>query len=231
MKFTSKLVQYGLAVISPVAALVVAGPLDAPSSCLLLAIMVSNLYGGKGPGLLSVGLSALTFDYFFLPPGFHLFSIEPLRFSAFLGAALLATGLIQGKRRVEESSREINALYRTIADTAPDAIISIDASNLILFMNPAAAGIFGWAESELIGQPLTILMPKFPRVKPMSGSEWIGRRKDGTEFPAEVSFGEVAGRNQSVFTGFVRDISERKRAEAALRKSESYLAEAQELSK
>ena len=90
MKFTSKLLQYGLAVISPVAALVVAGPLDAPSSCFLLAIMVSNLYGGKGPGLLSVGLSALAFDYFFLPSGFQL-SIELfsyLRFSAFLGAAL-----------------------------------------------------------------------------------------------------------------------------------------------
>jgi PAS domain-containing protein len=74
-------------------------------------------------------------------------------------------------------------------------------------------------------------MPKFRLVKPMFGSEWIGRRKDGTEFPAEVSFGEVAGGDQSIFTGFVRDISERKRAEAVLRKSESYLAEAQELSK
>ena len=111
MKFTFKVRHYGLAVISCGVALALGGPLDAPSSCFLLAIMVSNLYGGKGPGLLSVGLSALAFDYFFLPSGFQL-SIELfsyLRFSAFLGAALLATGLIQGKRRVEESHREINA--------------------------------------------------------------------------------------------------------------------------
>jgi PAS domain-containing protein len=131
-------------VISCGVALAVAGPLDAPSSCFLLAIMVSNLDGDKGPGFLSVGLSALAFAYFFLPPLFHLLSIEPfsyLRFSAFLGAALLVTGLIQGRRRVEESRRAINALYWTIADTAPDAIISIDGSNLILFMNPAAPGI------------------------------------------------------------------------------------------
>ena len=194
--------------------------------------MVSNLYGGKGPGLLSVGISALAFDYFFLPPLFQA-SFEPfssLRFSAFLGTALLATALIQGKRRVEGSSRELNAQYRAIADTAPDAIISIDAGGLILFVNPAATRTFGWAASELIGQPLTILMPKFRLVMPLSGAEWIGQRKDGTQFPAEVFFGEVTGGDQSVFTGFVRDISERKRAEAALQKSESYLAEAQKLS-
>jgi PAS domain S-box-containing protein len=67
--------------------------------------MASGLWGGKGPGFLSVGLSALAFDYFFLPPRFQLF-VEPssyLRFAVFLGATLLVTGVIEIKRRVEES--------------------------------------------------------------------------------------------------------------------------------
>ena len=72
---------------------------------------------------------------------------------------MLVTGLIQGKRRVEESHREINAQYRAIGDTAPDAIVSIDSNSLIRFINPAATRIFGWAASDLIGQPLMILLP------------------------------------------------------------------------
>ena len=97
--------RYGFVAISCGVAVAVAWPLDAPSSCFFLAIMASSLWGGKGPGFLSVGLSALAFDYFFLPPRFQLL-VEPssyLRFAAFLGAALLVTGIIEIKRRVEES--------------------------------------------------------------------------------------------------------------------------------
>ena len=66
MRVLSKAWRYGLAVISCGLALAVALPLDTPSSCFFLAVMVSSLYGGKGPGVLSVLLSALAFDYFFL---------------------------------------------------------------------------------------------------------------------------------------------------------------------
>jgi PAS domain S-box-containing protein len=219
-KVVSKLRRYGLAAISCAVAVVVARPLDAPSSCFFLAVMVSSLYGGQGPGLLSVGLSSLAFDYFFLPPRFHLFT-EPsslLRFAVFVGAALLVNRLVEIKRREEESRRQRDAQYRTIADTAPDAIISIDGNARILLVNPAATRIFGWDASEMIEQPLTILLPKFQLPEHLSGGELIGRRKDGIEFPAEVAFGVVSG-DQSMFTGFVRDISERKRAEEGLRKA------------
>src|SRR5579863_9650836 len=104
MKVTT-LRRYGFAAVFCGIALTVALPLDAPSSCFFLAVMASSLLGGKGPGFLSVGLSALAFDYFFLPPRFQLF-IEPasfLRFAAFLGASLLATAVIEIKRRVEDS--------------------------------------------------------------------------------------------------------------------------------
>ena len=105
MKIASKLQRYGLAIICCGLALPVAWPIDAPASCFLLAVMVSSLFGGLGPGLLSVTLSAIVYEHFFLwrtsPPA-H----EPaafLRFTAFLVATLLVTGLIEMKRRAEES--------------------------------------------------------------------------------------------------------------------------------
>jgi len=121
MKVLSKLQGYGLATIFCGIALGVAWPIDAPSSCFLLAVTVSSLFGGLGPGLLSVCLSALAFDYFFLwrtfPPA-H----EPatfLRFAVFLVATLLITGLMEIKRRVEESrARDQEALRQAQTDLA-----------------------------------------------------------------------------------------------------------------
>jgi C4-dicarboxylate-specific signal transduction histidine kinase len=121
MKALSKLQRYGLATISCGVALAVAWPIDAPSSCFLLAVTVSSLFGGLGPGLLSVGLSNLAFNYFFLrrtlPP-----AIEPaiyLRSAVFLVATLLITALMEIKRRVEESrNRAEGALRQAQADLA-----------------------------------------------------------------------------------------------------------------
>src|SRR5277367_3233283 len=95
--------HYGLAVVSCGLALALALPLDSPSSCFFLAVMVSSLYGGRGPGVLSVLLSSLAFDYFFLPPKYS-FTMQPfssLQFTAFLGAVLAVTVLIEAKRRAE----------------------------------------------------------------------------------------------------------------------------------
>src|SRR5713226_4353185 len=111
MKVPSKLQRYGLTTISCGVALAVAWPIDAPSSCFLLAVTVSSLFGGLGPGLFSVALSALAFDYFFLRREFPL-ATEPatyLRFAVFLAAALLIAGLMEMKRRAEEALRQAQA--------------------------------------------------------------------------------------------------------------------------
>jgi PAS domain S-box-containing protein len=117
MRVVSKAWRYGLAVTSCGLALALAIPVDSPSSCFFLAVMVSSLYGGKGPGLLSVLLSCLAFDYFFLPPKYNLW-IQPSsypRFAVFLGSVLLIAVLIEAKRRVEEARRQIDAKYRQAA--------------------------------------------------------------------------------------------------------------------
>ena len=114
MKVLSNLQRYGLAIISCGVALVLAWPIDAPSSCFLLAVTVSSLFGGLGPGLLSVALSALAFEHFFLwrtfPPAHETATF--LRFAVFVIATLLITALMEVKRRVEESSSRAQEALR-----------------------------------------------------------------------------------------------------------------------
>ena len=105
MKALSTIQRYGLAPISCGVALAVAWLIDAPSSCFLLAVTASSLFGGLGPGLLSVGVSNLAFNYFFLQRTFAP-AVQPaiyLRSAVFLAATLLIAGLMEIKRRVEES--------------------------------------------------------------------------------------------------------------------------------
>ncbi|MFZ0732183.1 MAG: PAS domain S-box protein [Candidatus Sulfotelmatobacter sp.] len=131
--------------------------------------------------------------------------------------------------REESALRYSEENYRLVVETAPDAVISIDESGAILFANPATARIFGYDPTELIGKPLTVLMPEFLRKlheKGFSrylatgqrhinwqGTELTALRKNGQEFPVEISFGELSRDGRKVFTGFIRDISERKQAE------------------
>src|ERR1700733_928041 len=105
MKALSKPRGYVLAAVSCGVALGVAWPIDAPASCFLLAVAVSSLFGGLGPGLFAIGLSALAFGSLFLrrtiPP-----AVEPalfFRFAVFVLATLLIAALIEIKRRVEDS--------------------------------------------------------------------------------------------------------------------------------
>ena len=134
------------------------------------------------------------------------------------------------REREESALRYSEENYRLLVETAPDAVISIDDRGAILFANPATVRIFGYDPTELIGKPLTVLMPEFLRKlheKGFSrylatgqrhinwqGTELTALRKNGQEFPVEISFGELSGDAHKVFTGFIRDISERKQAEA-----------------
>jgi len=144
------------------------------------------------------------------------------------------------QRKQEESARRYSdERYRIVVETASDAIVSIDENSVILFVNPATSKIFGYDASELIGQPLTTLMPDYMRELHTvgfkryldiarrhinwQGTELIALRKNSEEFPVEVSFGELAINGRRLFTGFIRDITERKRAEEKIRQSEMEL--------
>jgi PAS domain S-box-containing protein len=141
---------------------------------------------------------------------------------------------IEDRKRAEEELKGSEERHRVIVEAASDAVISMDESGGILLANPATARIFGYDPVDLIGKPLTMLMPEFMRKLHVAGFRrylatgerhlnWQGvevtaLRKNGQEFPVEVSFGEMISNGHSVFTGFIRDISEKKRAEDELRK-------------
>ncbi len=139
-------------------------------------------------------------------------------------------------RIAAEEVRESEERYRTVAETASDAIVSIDESSTILFANSATADVFGYTPEELTGKNLTMLMPDYMRRVHEAGlrryvetghrhlnweaTELPGLHKDGREIPLEVSFGEYTKAGKHYFTGFARDITDRKQAEEALRQSE-----------
>ena len=141
---------------------------------------------------------------------------------------------ITERKRAEEARRYSEEQYRTVVETATDAVVSIGEDSKILFVNPATTKIFGYDTSELIGRPLMMLMPESLRKLHQvgfrrylatgqrhlnwQGTELTGLRKNGQEFPVEVSFGEMTSHGRKVFTGFIRDISKKKRAEDELRK-------------
>jgi PAS domain S-box-containing protein len=146
------------------------------------------------------------------------------------------TGQFIERKRAEEALRESEEQYRVVAETASDAIITIDTESRIVFINPAAEEVFGYALSEMLGQELTMLMPDYMRHLHRAGLqryeetnqrhiswdgvELPGLHKDGHEVPLEISFSEFVRRGKRYFTGIARDITERKRAAAEKEQSE-----------
>ena len=132
---------------------------------------------------------------------------------------------------LEERERRISA----IMNTTVDAILTIDEQGLVENFNEAAEHFFGYKAIEIIGRNINILMSDPPasehdkyiksyissedKLKRVIGigRELEGKRKDGTVFPIELSVSEVLLTNRRIFTGIIRDITDRKRSEEALR--------------
>jgi PAS domain S-box-containing protein len=129
------------------------------------------------------------------------------------------------RKWAEEALRESEEHFRAVAESANDGIISANSQGNILYWNKAASVMFGYTEEEILGQSLAALMPGRYRdpyhegMKRWTASgerpigrvmETVGRRKDGREFPIELSIGNWKTREGTFFTGIVRDITERK---------------------
>jgi two-component system, LuxR family, sensor kinase FixL len=120
-------------------------------------------------------------------------------------------------------AQEREARLRSILDTVPDAIITIDERGTIESFSPAAEKLFGYAEAEVLGQNVKLLMPSpyherhdgyLKRYRETGerriigiGRVVVGKRKDDSTFPMELAVGETAVNGKKLFTGFVRDIS------------------------
>ncbi len=124
------------------------------------------------------------------------------------------------------------ALLRSILDTVPDAMIVIDEYGIIQFFSSAAERLFGYSAEEARGQNVKLLMPppyreehdghlaRYRRTGERRiigiGRIVVGQRKDGSTFPMELAVGETSQARQRLFTGFVRDLTERQQAERRL---------------
>ncbi|MEP6787255.1 MAG: EAL domain-containing protein [Acidobacteriota bacterium] len=146
---------------------------------------------------------------------------------------------IDESRSREEALRESEARYRIVTESASDAIMTIDQDHTILFVNPAAEKIFGYALDEMLGQKLFMLIPEALRDVHAEGMKryeatnqrhmsWQGvelpaLHKDGHEVLVEITFGEISRDGQRLFTAVVRDITQREQANEEFQRNLSLL--------
>lgn len=130
-----------------------------------------------------------------------------------------------------DGTHSTDALFRGLLEAAPDAIVIVGADGLIVLVNRQTEATFGYQRAELLGQRVEMLLPdRFrtghvdqratytaaPRTRPMGeGRELFGRRKDGSEFPVEISLSPMSMNGETLAISVIRDITVRKRSEEA----------------
>ena len=143
---------------------------------------------------------------------------------------------ISQRKRMEEALRQSEQQLRALFEFSPDAIIASDQEGQITQANARVESFFGYTRAELLGQSIDVLVPERfrrshrahrkdysdqARVRPMgNGLELYGRRKDGSEFPADIMLGPVETAEGRMVLSVIRDLTEKREAEEALRRSE-----------
>ncbi|MGD8576548.1 MAG: PAS domain S-box protein [Thiohalophilus sp.] len=165
------------------------------------------------------------------------FPVELSLATWFLDDVRYYTGIIRDISERKQAEQK----FRSVTESAIDAIISADHTGEIISWNKAASNILGYSEEEAVGQRLELIIPErfhdahrngMARFTKTGEAHAIGttvelaaRKKDGEELPIELSLSTWTVRDERYYTGIIRDIGERKRAEEAIRQSEQALRE------
>ena len=214
---------------------------DAPAFLVFAPIVCgAAVFAGLGPGLAATGLGLLAVH---LAAPAESGGAASMAFAAVgLFASLAGDWTYRNRSTEARASRvlaEREAHLRSIYDTAPDALIVINETGAVQSYSAAAERMFGWSASEVLGRNVKLRMPErycaehdvyIGRYLDTGerriigvGRIVVGERKDGSTFPMELAVGEVRSEHGRVFTGFVRDLTERQAAEARLQELQSEL--------
>ena len=208
-----------------------------PFALFFAAVAVTAWFGGLLPGVLVVFGGIAACGVLMRESGMRV--VPPS--VVLVGVGCLICYLAERFRQSDRNLRQSEGRLRAILDTAVDSIVTIDERGTVSSLNPAAVRLFGYAPDEVVGRNVTLLMPSPYReehdvyltnyretgVRKIIGigREVIGRKKDGTTFPMDLAVSETTlPGGQRFFTGIVRDISERKRAEESLARQAEQLA-------
>ncbi|MGA2747883.1 MAG: PAS domain S-box protein [Verrucomicrobiota bacterium] len=215
------------------------------------AVMLAALYGGLSAGLLTAAVSAALADYYLIEP-VHQFTVRDaadwLGLAIFLGSSAMISWMAQSIHRAHARARdaelqasmeaarkrdaESKALLGAIVESSDDAIFSRDLNGTIRSWNAGAERMFGYRAGEIIGKPITVLIPpqhleeeewilqRIKRGERVSSYDTVRMAKDGRLFDASVTVSAITdGTGQVVAVSkIVRDITERKRKEEELRR-------------
>ncbi len=171
------------------------------------------------------------------------FPVEISLSSGRAGDALFYCAIVRDiteRKKIEEALRDSEERFRVLAESLPEGIIAVDSGSIV-FWNTGAQNLFGYTREEVLGKPSTMLLPEryqhaeqgacrlcSNRVSPRFKGrmrQGFGRRKDGSEFADEVSSGPWPTRQGLYYVAIIRDITERLKAEQALRDSEQRFKE------
>lgn len=197
-------------------ALPLAWKLESPPSFYILVTAVSALLGGRRPAVFALILSSVIVAIMFSQPGLRIPASGSTysQLVAFTAASTLLTEVIVRKRCLAAHWMQTNAERHAFSDSCPDSLLTMNADLKIEFANQLVTKMFGYAVDEIIGKTASFLLPDFDHSRSTAG-EFIAQRKDGEVFTVETRCGQTA----STITLFIRDITERKRAQIELENS------------
>ncbi len=225
------------------------GIVELAATPVVVAAWLLGFWGGMLAAMVAIPLNAVVVDLFSADPQGIIAvlaqqdALEGSILLLVLGAVLgglrdVADQMrreILARTEVEAARRESEERYRFVAESASDGIVTIDQNKTILFANRAAEKIFGLSITDMVGRSFLTLIPERFRAdhgealaeyldkvvtsNPDYALQIAGLRKGGGEVALEISFGEYVKNNEHVFTGIVRDVTERKQVEQVLKRA------------
>lgn len=200
-------------------------------------VAVAGLIGGRGPAMVATAL-CLAISAFSLRSDLQL-AANAIDLAIFAGLGLAMAIVGDHSRREGRGARAREVHLQSILDTVPEAMIVIDERGVMRSFSAAAVNLFGWEPQEAVGRNVSILMPppfreehddyllRYSRTGERRiigiGRIVVGQRRDGSTFPMELAVGEAKVGKDRFFTGFVRDLTERRTQERRLQELQAEL--------